>query len=236
MPIRKLKLYHYPAVRSARVKWLLHEVVGDDFECEIVSLYEAEQYGARYLAITPSHCVPALEIVTDDGRSITIIESGAMIVLLADTFPDKGLAPPAYPFSPERADYLQMIHFCGAAMDMMLWQIRIHEHILPDHERDDRTIRRYRKKFAAEVEPQLKRRLETGGFVCGSRFSAADCMIGYGVIWARAYQLCLAPIFEDYIARLSQRPAFQSAFADADKDKVQLQPPSNAPSVALFTG
>jgi hypothetical protein len=34
MPIRHLKLYHYPASRSARAKWMLHEVVGDAFEVE----------------------------------------------------------------------------------------------------------------------------------------------------------------------------------------------------------
>jgi len=32
--IQKLKLYHMPASRSARVKWVLHEAVGDDFEIE----------------------------------------------------------------------------------------------------------------------------------------------------------------------------------------------------------
>ncbi len=38
MRIDRLKLYHYPASRSARVKWALHEVVGDDFEVEKVAL------------------------------------------------------------------------------------------------------------------------------------------------------------------------------------------------------
>jgi glutathione S-transferase len=178
--------------------------------------------------------VPALEVVTEDGRSTRMVESGAMVVLLADSFPEKGLAPFPDGFSPERADYLQVIHFCGAAMDMMLWQVRIHEHILPDRDRDDRTIRRYRRKFAGEVEPQLKRRLETGGFACGDRFSAADCVIGHGVMWARAYQLCADPVFADYIARLSQRPAFQSAFADLQG--FELQVPRDAAVVELLTG
>ena len=38
--IRHLKLHHFPASRSARVKWALHEVVGDAFELERVPLYE----------------------------------------------------------------------------------------------------------------------------------------------------------------------------------------------------
>ena len=234
MRVHKFKLYHFPAVRSARVKWLLHELVGDDFDLEIVSLYDGEQYSPRYLDINPNHGVPALEIITEDGRSTRMVESGAMVVLLADSFPEKGLAPSPQGFSPERADYLQMIHFCGAAMDMMLWQIRIHEHVLPERERDDGTVRRYRAKFAGEVEPQLKRRLEAGGFACGDRFSAADCVVGHGVMWALAYGLCADPAFADYIARLSQRPAFQSAFADLQG--FELEVPHDAPVVALFTG
>ena len=38
MNIQRLKLYHYPASRSARVKWMLHEVVGDAFEVARVAL------------------------------------------------------------------------------------------------------------------------------------------------------------------------------------------------------
>ena len=50
-----------------------------------------------------------------------------MVALLADAFPEKGLAPsPGLSFA--RADYLQVLH-SGASIDMMLWQIRIHEDI-----------------------------------------------------------------------------------------------------------
>jgi glutathione S-transferase len=49
----KFNLYHYPAVRSARVKWLLHELVDDQFDVEIVELYDAQQYNQRYIAIDP---------------------------------------------------------------------------------------------------------------------------------------------------------------------------------------
>ena len=67
MDITKLKLYHYPATRSARVKWVLHELVGDVFETEIVSLYEGGQYSTTYLKKNPNHCVPTLELTLADG-------------------------------------------------------------------------------------------------------------------------------------------------------------------------
>jgi len=38
MNFTRLKLYHFPATRSARVKWLLHELLDDDFDVEVVPL------------------------------------------------------------------------------------------------------------------------------------------------------------------------------------------------------
>jgi len=35
MRISDIELYHYPATRSSRVKWLLHELVGDEFRVNV---------------------------------------------------------------------------------------------------------------------------------------------------------------------------------------------------------
>jgi glutathione S-transferase len=215
MELTQLKLYHCPATRSVRVKWLLGELLGDRFEQEIVSLYDCEQYHPEYLRKNPNHCVPTLQITTCPGESMHMFESGAIVSLLADAFPEKALAPPPGDLSFRRADYLQMLHFGSSTMDMMLWQIRAHEHLLPDRQQDARTSKRYRRKFAAEVEPQLKCRLDAAPYICGEDFSAADCVIGHNVIWARAYGLCHDESFRYYQARISSRPAFLRAYADA---------------------
>jgi glutathione S-transferase len=233
MNIRHLKLYHYPASRSARVKWMLHEVVGDAFEVEKVGLYDGVQYGAEFLRLNPNHCVPVLEITWDSGDVQVMLESAAMVTFLADAYPEKGLAPPPGA-SPARADYLQMLHFGSTWIDMMLWQIRIHEHVLPLAERDPRTIARYRRKLTAEVEPQLAERLLRAPFICGEAFTAADCVIGHGITWARGYGLCRDEVFRAYLSRVSKRPAFAAAFADA-RD-FQAEVPQHKALVARFTG
>jgi glutathione S-transferase len=87
--------------------------------------------------------------------------------------------------------------------------------VLPSDEVDPRTIKRYREKFVREAEPQLERRLERAPFVCGERFSGADIVVGHNVSWARAYGLCQGEAFRGYLSRVSKRPAFQKAFADA---------------------
>lgn len=211
---KKVKLYHYPATRSARVKWVLYETIGDGFDTEVIDLYAGRQYAPDYLAKNPSHNVPIIEIEFGDGDTFRMRESAAMVAFFADAFPEKRLAPPPEA-SRARADYLQMLHFGATTMDMMLWQVRIHEHVLPRAERDEKTPARYRGKFTSEVEPQLAERLTRRAFVCGDEFTAADCVIGHNVTWARGYGMCQDDLFKDYLSRLSKRRAFLAAFADA---------------------
>jgi len=235
MNFTRLKLYHYPATRSARVKWLLHELLDDDFDIEVVPLYEGVQYSEDFLRKNPNHNVPTLEITLDNGESHIMLESGAMVSLLADLYPDKGLAPAPDVFSLARADYLQMLHFGTSWMDMMLWQIRIHTHLL-GNDSDQKTIARYNDKFTQEVEPQLLSRLENTGYICDDQFSAVDCVMGQNVLWARAYGLCQPTLFSDYIDRLSQRPAFAKAYADMG-DFALAPPADKAKTLAgHFTG
>ena len=114
MKMEHIKLYHYPATRSSRVKWLLHEIYDDSFEVEVVELYEAVHYDTDFLSKNPNHNVPLLELTLNNGETHRMLESGAMISLLADINSQKKLAPPAAEFSTERADYLQMLHFAAS--------------------------------------------------------------------------------------------------------------------------
>lgn len=174
-----------------------------------------------------------LEITWDNGTVQRVIESAAIVAFLADAYPAAGLAPPLG-LSPERADYLQMLHFGATWMDMMLWQVRIHEHVLPADQRDDRTIARYRRKFEQEAEPQVAERLARTPFICGDAFTAADCIVGHSVIWARGYGMCRDDVFKAYMGRLAQRPAFAAAFADAREFERQV--PQDKVLVRRFTG
>jgi glutathione S-transferase len=221
--IHRIKLYHFPMSRSARVKWLLHELFEDDFEVEVIALYEGQQYQAESLERNPNHAVPVLELSLSDGKVLTVLESGAMISLLADLYPSKSLAPNPSVFSPARADYLQMLHFGSTQVDMILWQLRLHKDLFAAADRDDRTIARFMSKFSDEIEPQLLARIGLGGYISGESFTAADCIMGQNVMWARFYGLCADEVFTAYLARLSERPAYQAAFAD--RGQFAISPP-----------
>lgn len=212
--VSHLKLYHFPMSRSARVRWLLHEILDNDFEMQRVELYEGEQYGQEFLKLNPNHGVPVLEVTVAGGTTFSMFESGAMVSWLADVYAGRELAPPATEASVERANYLQMLHFCTSWFDMMLWQIRVERDLTPTDKRSDRVIRQYVRKIEQEVEPQLIPRLERDGFATGERFSAVDCVLGHNVRWARFYDLCGHDAFSQYLQRLEQRPAYRRAFDD----------------------
>jgi glutathione S-transferase len=120
MQYSKLRLYHCPTTRSARVKWLLCELLDDQFELEFVSLYDNEHFHPEYQRKNPNQNVPTLQITRRPDEVMHMVESSAMLSFLADAFPEKCLAPPPGDLSSKRADYLQMLHFAASPMDMML--------------------------------------------------------------------------------------------------------------------
>ena len=231
----KVKLYHYPATRSTRVSFLLHELASEvDVEIVRLDLYKGDQHAPEFTRSFPLHAIPAVEIELDGGRVFTMSESSAIIVALADAFPQKGLAPAPFPLSEARSDYLRMINICGASLDMMLWQIRIHEHVLADSERDPRTVVRYSRKISEEVAPMLADPIDRSRFICGDEFTAADCMVSHALIWARSYGLCEGDTFTNYLSRIAERPAFQKAYADVAEFTPEVPPELVARG--LFTG
>lgn len=231
--ISKLVLHHFPATRSVRARWALLETVGKEFELNRIGLYDGEQYRADFLGMNPNHNVPVLEIHWQDGVIQMMLESAAIVEWLADRHPEKGLAPPA-DGGRKRADYLHILHFAGTWFDMMLWQIRIHKHILPPAERDERTIDRYRRKVEKEVEPQLLARFDRHHHICGEDFSAADIVVGHCVFWARGYGLCQDDRFIAYLRRLMEREPMQQALDDLDT--FTIAPGSNEKLEVGFSG
>lgn len=214
MTIKSLTLYHYPLSRSARVKFLLHELRGDNFKTVKVDMLKGEGRSPEFMAKNPNHAVPVLEVVYEDGSEQTIIESGAIMVWLTDVH---GQLAPSPDDARARADYLEMMFFGAAHMDMSLWQIRLQETLFPEGMRSPAAAKFNRDKIETEMMPQLAARLEAHPYMCGEDFTAADCMMVQNINWARAYGLCRTQVFNDYLSRISKREGFIKAYADASE-------------------
>ena len=95
-----MRLSLHPMTRATRPRWLLEEL-GAPYELEIVDVYKGEGKRPEDLLETHPHgAVPALT----DG-DLTLIESSAICLYLADQHAAGGLAPPLG--SAERGRYYQ---------------------------------------------------------------------------------------------------------------------------------
>ncbi len=200
-----MKLYFFPQTRATRPRWILEEL-GIPYELEKVDVTKGEQRLPTYMKVHPLGVVPALD---DDG--FTMFESAAIVMHLADKFPDKGLAPAAG--SKERAEYYQWILFAMTELENPLIDILQHTRFLPEAERQPAAIEKASKRFKT-VATALQERMQNREYLVGDRFSAADVVVGGVLVLGNALgQLGDHPALQAYLKRLMERPAAQKALA-----------------------
>ena len=192
-----MKLYEFPPTRSIRVRWALQEL-GVPFEAETVNLAQGEHHKAPYLRVNPAAKLPALV----DGDQ-TLTESGAILLYLAEKFPEKGLMPRALT---ERAQLYRWLFFTVTELEQPLWRIARNENVYPPAERVPADIPRARKDFA-DMVAVLASHMRGRQFVVGDRFSVADIALAYTLDWAHEVKLLGDwPELVAYMERMYQRP------------------------------
>ncbi|WP_435101609.1 glutathione S-transferase family protein [Arhodomonas sp. AD133] len=194
-----IRVYGYPQSRSGRVVWALEEA-NAEYEYEPVDLMAGEGRSRQYLGVNPGGKVPA---VVADGQLIT--ESGALVLWVADRFPEAGLAPE--PRTAARTQLHRWLFFLITELEQPLWTMAKHRFILPERYRvrDVLDAARYEFAIAADV---LAAALGDRQYLVEDRFSVADIVAAHTLAWARAAK---APMDRDelsaYADRLLERPA-----------------------------
>lgn len=192
-----LKLYHNPQSRSMMVLAMLHEL-GEPFEIVPVDLQKGEHKSPDFLALNPMGKIPVLA----DG-DVVVTEVPAILTYLADKYPKAGLAPAVD--APERGPYLKWMFFYGSCF----------EPAATDHymkrESPSRTVG---WGTLDDVLNTISAGLKPGPWLLGDRYSAADVLMASGLAYMMGFNIVPArPEFEDYVARVQARPAFQTANA-----------------------
>ena len=198
-----LTFYTNPMSRGRFVRWMLEEC-GADYETVAVAFGAAMKDDA-YLAINPMGKVPALQC----GDTV-VTETVAIIMHLADLFPDAQLVPPVA--TPERGAYYRWMiflqHFEYAMMDRFF--------AVPDSAERRKSIGYGDFDRALAT---LRQTLMGKDYLVGEQFSAADLfccsMLGWG--YRRAKILPPDEVFQSYMQRMTTRPAFSRAAALDDK-------------------
>lgn len=179
-----MKLYFAPQTRAIRPLIMLEELAVP-YEIVLIDFKGGEHKTVEYRKIHPHGQLPALQ----DG-ALTMFESAAICAYLADKFPDKQMAPALGTI--ERGMYYQWMFYSMAALEAY-------------------ALDRERMKECFLV---LDRTLESREYIAGNRITAADVMIGSGVVWidARHHLLNDFPSLDAYAKRMMARPSFQRAF------------------------
>jgi glutathione S-transferase len=191
-----IKLYWMPKTRSIRALWMLEEA-GVPFERILIDIRdEKSKANAAFRAASPLGKVPALE----DG-AVRINDSGAICGYLADAYPQAGLAPPIG--DPSRGAYLQWLMFTNSNIEPAMLE----------------KFGKFAPSRAAHgwgdydsVMTTLRNGLQTGPWILGARFCAADVMLGSAVYFLDLFKILAdEPVLSAYLARCMARPAAQRA-------------------------
>jgi glutathione S-transferase len=192
-----MKLYEFGPTRSLRVRWTLQEL-GVDFQPVTVDLLQGEHRSPGFLALNPAAKIPVLV----DGDRV-LHESAAIVLYLAEKYPDRGLMPTDLG---ERAELYRWLFFVVTELEQPLWRIARHTDLYPEAERlpaDVAIASREVKEMAAVLE----RHMEGREFVAGSRVTVADFVTAYTLDWANECELLGAcPRLRDYMERMYARP------------------------------
>ncbi|HVF92691.1 MAG TPA: glutathione S-transferase family protein [Sphingomonas sp.] len=195
-----LTFYTNPMSRGRIARWMLEEV-GVAYDTVILD-YAASMKEDAYLAVNPMGKVPA---IVHDGKVVT--EGAAICAYLAETFPEAGLAPTAE----ERADYYRWMFYAAGPVEAAVTNRALGVTPSPDQQRmvGYGSYETMVDTFANAVAAQP--------YFAGNRFTAADVYAGSQVIWGMQFgSLPKLPVFEEYVARVTQRDAYKRASAIDD--------------------
>jgi glutathione S-transferase len=201
-----MKLYFMPRTHATRPRWLLEEL-GVPYELVKLDPSKQENKTPAYLTVHPLGEVPALV----DG-DLTLFESSAICLYLADRFPEKHLAPPVG--SSERGPYYQWMLFAEVSLEPVVMEVYKHEQ-LPEEKKASAHLQEDLARHRVRMNDVLNA-IDTGlngrEFLVGGSFTAADVVMASILHLANMLKLLEGhPRLVEYVKLHTRRPAVMRA-------------------------
>jgi glutathione S-transferase len=201
-----VKLYGFGATRSLRVLWAMQELDAE-FEFVPVNLRAGEHLLPQFLQLNPAGKIPVLV----DGEMV-LTESAAIVLYLAEKYPNKGLLPIDLA---QRAQVYRWVLFAMTELESALWRMSRHSFLYPIEKRSPADIALAREDFMTMAKV-LEQHMIGRRFIVGDTFTTADCVAAYIVDWAADKRMLDdLPELSAYIFRLRQRANAPPDFAEA---------------------
>ena len=208
-----LKFYCAPWSRASGVFWLLEEL-GQPYEIELVDIRAPGGVSETYREIQPNKKVPA---INHDGTIVT--ERAAICIYLGDAFPEAGLAPAIG--NKDRPSYLTRLVYSDSVFDPAIaakaqgWQYQSNN---------------FSFGLFEDMVANVERLLSKQPYAVGDRFTAADTQLAGGINFTMNILKVLPPlqVFQDYVARATDRPAYRRYAAKEMELARKVTPPPYA--------
>jgi len=204
-----MKLYGFPPTRSIRVLWTLREL---DVEFEFINVdpTKGELGRPEFLAVNPAGKLPVLV----DGDLI-LTESVAIVLYLAEKYPEKGLLPSDLR---ARAEVYRWLLFCATELEQPLLRMSRHTLLYPPEKRLAAEVPIARQDFL-EMAAVLEKHMEGRQFLVGENVTVADFVAAYTLDMASLMKkhmlLDELPRLREFMERMYRRPNAPPRIAEA---------------------
>ena len=198
-----LKLHFAPNSRAGRIVWLLEELQLP-YEINKMAFHPKDLKSDKHRQRHPLGRVPVLE----DG-DVSIFESGAIVDYVLERHKNGGLKPAVDDAS--FPDYLQWFHYCEGMVMPPVNTVVVQTILLPEDRRDATVLAQAQRLLTKALAP-IDEALAGKDYLIGD-FSGADIMLGHACFMSNR----IGSVTDDmtnlkaYVARISARPAFQTA-------------------------
>ena len=202
---------HYSPSNASFAPHVVLEELGLPFQLQLVDRDNDAHKSPAYLKLNPNGLIPVMQ----EG-DLVLYETAAILLHLADTNPQAGLAPALG--TPERAQFYKWLIWMTNTLQPL-----IIAYYYPHRWMDEgNTVGAAEVKKNAEVRvgpllDQLEAQLASHGgpWVLGERYTVADAMAFMLCRWTRnfARPARSLPNIGAYLARMLERPAVKKAIA-----------------------
>ncbi|MEB3210725.1 MAG: glutathione S-transferase N-terminal domain-containing protein [Leptolyngbyaceae bacterium] len=195
-----IDLYTYTTPNGRKPAILLEELQLP-YTIHSVNIGKGEQFSPEYVAINPNSKIPAIH---DRDANITVFESGAMMIYLAEK---TGKLLPTDPT--ERFRVIEWLMFQMASVGPMFGQLGHFRHAAPEH--IPYAIQRYEKE-TLRLLGVLDRQLTETSYIAGD-YSIADIATYPWIIATATSYLADFPNVKRWVETLQARPAVKAGMA-----------------------
>jgi GSH-dependent disulfide-bond oxidoreductase len=197
-----IDLYTFTTPNGRKASIMLEEV-GLPYNVKVIDITKNDQFSPEFIAINPNSKIPA---IVDRDSGITVFESGAILIYLAEK---TGKLIPADPKN--RFQVIEWLMFQMASIGPMFGQLSHFKRFAP--EPIPYAIQRYEKE-TLRLYAVLDNQLAKHEYICGE-YSIADIAT---YPWVAVYEfqgltLDNHPHLKRWVETLQQRPAVQRGMA-----------------------